>query len=54
MNVQTDLSMATSLVLVDANDTNESLRIRVTPPNTAGSTTVTRWVATVELTEVGR
>jgi hypothetical protein len=31
---------------IDANDTNESLRIQFTPPATAGSTTVHRVVAT--------
>lgn len=50
---QSDASMATTVVTIDADDTNESLRIRITPPTTTGSTTVTRWVATVHLTEIG-
>lgn len=41
-----DGSMATAAITIDNNDTNESLRIRFTPPGTAGSTTVIRVVAT--------
>lgn len=44
--VNADVSMATSVVTIDNNDTNESLRIQFTPPGTAGSTTVIRVVAT--------
>jgi hypothetical protein len=44
--VNADASMATSVVTIDNNDTNESLRIQFTPPGTAGSTTVIRVVAT--------
>jgi len=39
-------SMSTSVFTIDNNDTSESLRIQFTPPTTAGSTTVTRAVAT--------
>lgn len=41
-----DASMSTGVFTIDNNDTNESLRILYTPPTTAGSTTVTRVVAT--------
>jgi len=41
-----DASMATSVFTIDNNDTNESLRIRFTPPTTAGSTTVIYTMAT--------
>lgn len=44
--VNADVSMATSVITIDNNDTNESLRIQFTPPGTAGSTTVIRVVAT--------
>jgi len=48
-----DTTMTSSVVTVDNNDTNESLRVRFTPPTTAGADTVIRVVAKVELTEVG-
>ena len=38
---------------IDANDGNDSLRIRFTPPSSIGPNDVTRVVATVYLTEVG-
>ena len=41
-----DASMATAVFTIDNNDTNESLRVRFTPPGTAGSTTVIRAIAT--------
>ncbi|MEY4333504.1 MAG: hypothetical protein RLZZ196_2247, partial [Bacteroidota bacterium] len=41
-----DASMSTGTFTIDNNDTNESLRIRFTPPTTAGSTTVIRTLAT--------
>jgi len=41
-----DASMSTSVFTIDNNDTNESLRVRFTPPSTAGSTTVIRTLAT--------
>jgi len=41
-----DASMSTGAFTIDNNDTNESLRIRFTPPTTAGSTTVIRTIAT--------
>lgn len=47
---QADAGMSTSVVTIDADDTDESLRIRFTPPSTAGTTTVIRVVATLELT----
>lgn len=50
---QFDSGMSTCAVSIDADDTNEALRIRFTPPTGAGSTTVMRVVATVYLTEVG-
>ena len=50
---QSDTGMSTSTVTIDADDTNEALRIRITPPATAGSTTVTRWIAVVKLAELG-
>lgn len=40
-----DATMSTAVFTVDNNDTNESLRIRFTPPSTAGSTTVIRCLA---------
>jgi len=48
---QSDAGMSTSVVTIDADDTDESLRIRFTPPSTAGSTTVIKVVATLELTQ---
>lgn len=50
---QADTSINDTVVTIDADDTNESLRVRITPPTSAGSTTVTKWVATVHLTELG-
>jgi len=47
-----DTSMSTSVFTVDADDTNDLLRVRFTPPSTAGSTTVTRVMSRVELVEV--
>ena len=41
-----DASMSTAAFAIDNNDTNESLRVRFTPPSTAGSTTVIRTIAT--------
>lgn len=41
-----DATMATALFSIDNDDTNEALRIRFTPPATAGSTTVIRAIAT--------
>lgn len=49
---QSDANFSTTVVTIDADDTTEALRIRITPPSTAGSTSVTRWVATITLTEV--
>lgn len=43
--------MSTSAVTIDANDTNDSLRIRFTPPSTAGSTTVIKVIATIDFTQ---
>jgi len=48
---QSDTGMSTSVVTVDANDTNDSLRIRFTPPATAGTTTVIKVTATIDFTE---
>lgn len=48
---QSDAGMSTSVVTIDADDTDESLRIRFTPPSTAGSTTVIRVVATIEISQ---
>jgi len=53
-NEVSDTSMSTSVVTIDANDTNEALRIQFTPPTTAAAGTVIRVVATAYLTEVGR
>jgi hypothetical protein len=47
-----DASMATAVFTIDNNDTNESLRVRFTPPSTAGSTTVIRVVATFRGTQI--
>jgi hypothetical protein len=47
-----DASMSTAVFTIDNNDTNESLRIRFTPPSTAGSTTVIRTVATFRGTQI--
>lgn len=41
-----DASMATGFFTIDNNDTNESLRIQFTPPNTAFLFTITRAIAT--------
>lgn len=48
---QADASMSDAVITIDADDTDESLRIRFTPPSTAGTTTVIRVVATIELTQ---
>lgn len=48
---QSDAGMSTSVVTIDADDTDESLRIRFTPPNTAGTTTVIQVTATIEITQ---
>ncbi len=50
---QSDLGMETCVVTIDADDTNEALRVQFTPPFDAASNTVIRVVATVYLTEVG-
>lgn len=47
---QSDTGMSTSVVTVDANNTNDSLRIRFTPPSTAGSTTQITVTATIDYT----
>jgi hypothetical protein len=47
-----DASMSTAVFTIDNNDTNESLRVRFTPPSTAGSTTVIRAVATFRGTQI--
>ena len=47
-----DASMATGVFSIDNDDTNEALRIRFTPPATAGSTTVIRAVATFRGTQI--
>ncbi len=47
---QSDTGMSTAVVTVDANNTNDSLRIRFTPPSTAGSTTQISVVATINYT----
>lgn len=44
---QSDAGMSTSVVTIDADDSDESLRIRFTPPSTAGSTTIINVFATV-------
>ena len=48
---QSDAGMSTSVVTVDANDTNDSLRIQFTPPSTAGTTTVIKVIASIQLTQ---
>jgi len=50
---QMDTSFATTVVTIDADDSTEALRVRITPPTTTGSTTVCRWVATIHLSEIG-
>jgi hypothetical protein len=51
-NEKSDTSMTTSVVTIDADTTNNSLRVRFTPPITSNSTTVIRVVSTLHLTEV--
>jgi len=46
---QSDAGMSTSTVTIDADDTDESLRIRFTPPSTAGTTTVLQVTASIEI-----
>lgn len=46
---QSDAGMSTSVVTIDADDTDESLRIRYTPPSTAGTTTVISIKASIEI-----
>jgi hypothetical protein len=45
-------SMSTSVFTIDANNTNESLRIQFTPPATANATTEIRVVATFRSTQI--
>jgi hypothetical protein len=52
MAVQADTNINDAVVTITADDTNEALKIEFTPPTTAGSTTVTLVVATIELTQV--
>jgi len=47
---QSDTGMSTSVVTIDANNTNDSLRIRFTPPSTAGSTTQITVTVTIDYT----
>jgi len=47
-----DATMATASFSIDNDDTKEALRIRFTPPATAGSTTVIRVVATFRGTQI--
>lgn len=47
-----DTSMATVVFTIDANNTNESLRIQFTPPATAAADTVIRVVATFRGTQI--
>jgi hypothetical protein len=47
-----DVSMAAVAFTIDANDTNESLRIQFTPPPTAAADTVIRVVATFRGTQI--
>lgn len=53
ITAQADTNMASSVVTITADDTNESLKIEFTPPTGANASTVIRVVATVYLTEVG-
>lgn len=53
ITAQADTNMASSVVTITADDTNESLKIDFTPPTGANASTVIRVVATVYLTEVG-
>jgi hypothetical protein len=53
VNSYSDSSMSTAIVTIAANDTTDALTIFFKPPTTAISTTVTRVVATIYLTEVG-
>lgn len=47
---QADASMSDAVVTIDADDTDESLRIRFTPPSAAGTTTVIKVIATINAT----
>jgi hypothetical protein len=49
---KSNTSMSTSVVTIDADTTNNSLRVRFTPPTTSGGTTVIRVVSTLHLTEM--
>lgn len=51
-NEKSDASMSTSLVTIDADDTNDALRVQFTPPTTAGATTAIRVMANLHLTEL--
>lgn len=48
---QADTGMSTAVTTVDADDTDDSLRVKFTPPSTAGTTTVIAITATVEITQ---
>ncbi len=47
-----DTSMSSSVFTIDANDTNEALRVQFTPPSTSGSTSTYRVVATFRGTQL--
>jgi hypothetical protein len=47
-----DTSMSTSVFTLDADDTNEALRLRFTPPSTSGTTSTYRVVATFRGTQI--
>jgi hypothetical protein len=49
---QADATMATNVVTITADDTNEALRVQYTPPTTAGTTSTFRVVATIQLTQI--
>jgi hypothetical protein len=49
---KSDASMSTSIITIDANDTNDAIRIQFTPPTTSDASTVIRVLATLHLTEV--
>jgi hypothetical protein len=52
ITAQADTNMSSAVVTITADDTNEALKVEFTPPSTAGTTTVIRVVATVQLTQI--
>lgn len=49
---QADTNMSSAVTTISADNTNEALKVEFTPPSTAGTTTVIRVFATVQLSQI--